>query len=66
MTSIPLSDLFLIVFVLVDDWYQYTGKHERKGKPGAKRNTSPTFAPTSWHCFPSCWIRASTTGVPGT
>ena len=36
MTSIPLSDLFLIVFVLVDDWYQCTGKHQIKGKPGAK------------------------------
>jgi hypothetical protein len=27
MTSIPLEDLFLIVYVLVDDWYQSKGKH---------------------------------------
>jgi len=36
MTSIPLTDLFLIVFVLVDDWYQRKGKHYLQGKPGAK------------------------------
>ncbi len=40
MTSIPLSDLFIIVYVLVDDWYQMKGKHYLQGKPGAK----PEFA----------------------
>ncbi len=40
MTSIPLTDLFIIVFVLVDDWYQMKGKHYLQGKPGAK----PEFA----------------------
>ncbi len=36
MTSIPLTDLFIIVYVLVDDWYQVKGKHYLQGKPGAK------------------------------
>ncbi len=36
MTSIPLSDLFIIVYVLVDDWYQKKGKHYLQGKPGAR------------------------------
>lgn len=36
MTSIPLTDLFIIVFVLVDDWYQMKGKRYLQRKPGAK------------------------------
>ena len=37
MTSIPLTDdLFLIVFVLVDEWYPATGKGLLKGEPGVK------------------------------
>lgn len=36
MTSIPLTDLFIIVYVLVDDWYHSKGKHYLKGKLGAK------------------------------
>jgi hypothetical protein len=36
MPSIPLTDLFIIVFVLVDDWYQTKGKDYLQGKPGAK------------------------------
>lgn len=40
MTSISLSDLFTIIFVLVDDWYQTYGIKLLKGKPGAK----PTFS----------------------
>jgi len=36
MTSIPLEELFLIVFVLVDDWYQQKGKLLLRGKAGAK------------------------------
>lgn len=38
MTSITLSDLFTIIFVLVDDWYQQYGIKLLKGKPGAKPN----------------------------
>lgn len=36
MTSIPLTDLFTIIFVLVDDWYKTKGHQYLKGKPGAK------------------------------
>jgi hypothetical protein len=36
MTSITLSDLLTIIFVLVDDWYQAYGVQFLKGKPGAK------------------------------
>lgn len=36
MTSIPLTDLFILVFVLVDDWYQMKGEHYLQGKPGVK------------------------------
>jgi hypothetical protein len=36
MTSITISDIFTIIFVLVDDWYQTHGSKFLKGKPGAK------------------------------
>ena len=36
MTSITVSDLMTIIFVLVDDWYQTYGVRYLKGKPGAK------------------------------
>lgn len=36
MTSITLTDLMTIIFVLVDDWYQLHGRQLLKGKPGAK------------------------------
>lgn len=36
MTSITVSDLLTIIFVLVDDWYQAEGVQYLKGKPGAK------------------------------
>lgn len=36
MTSITISDLFTIIFVLVDDWYQRQGIKLLKGKPGVK------------------------------
>jgi hypothetical protein len=36
MTSITISDLLTIVFVLVDDWYQVEGSKLLKGKPGKK------------------------------
>jgi hypothetical protein len=40
MTSISISDLLTIIFVLVDDWYQTYGVKLLTGKPGAK----PIFA----------------------
>jgi hypothetical protein len=36
MTSIPLTDIFTIIFVLVDDWYQTEGCKYLKGKAGKK------------------------------
>jgi hypothetical protein len=36
MTSISISDILTIIFVLVDDWYQVQGAQLLKGKPGAK------------------------------
>jgi hypothetical protein len=36
MTSITLSDLFTIIFVIVDDRYKQYGIKLLKGKPGAK------------------------------
>jgi hypothetical protein len=36
MTSITISDLLTIVFVLVDDWYQVEGMKLLRGKPGKK------------------------------
>lgn len=36
MTSITVSDLLTIIYVLVDDWYQAKGVQLLKGKPGAK------------------------------
>lgn len=36
MTSITISDLLTIIFVLVDDWYQVHGPKALAGKPGAK------------------------------
>jgi hypothetical protein len=36
MTSISISDLLTIIFVLVDDWYQHHGSQLLKGKAGAK------------------------------
>jgi hypothetical protein len=40
MTSIMLSDLFTIIYVLVDDWYQTQGIQMLKGKPGTKPDFS--------------------------
>lgn len=39
MTSITISDLLTIIYVLVDDWYQLHGSKLLKGKVGRK----PTF-----------------------
>ncbi len=36
MTSISMIDLFIIVFVLVDDWYKVEGVKLLRGKAGAK------------------------------
>jgi len=36
MTSIPISDLLTIIFVLVDDWYQAYGHKLLNGKAGKK------------------------------
>ena len=36
MTSITISDIFTIIFVMVYDWYQAQGAKLLKGKPGAK------------------------------
>ena len=36
MRSIPISEIFLYIFVLVDDWYQEYAEFYRQGKPGQK------------------------------
>jgi hypothetical protein len=36
MTSIPITDILTIIFVLVDDWYQVEGRKFLQGKPGKK------------------------------
>ena len=36
MTSIPITDVLTIVFVLVDDWYRVEGHKLLKGKAGRK------------------------------
>ena len=36
MTSITISDILTIIFVLVDDWYQAEGVKLLRGKPGRK------------------------------
>lgn len=36
MRSIPISEILLYIFVLVDDWYQEYAGFYRKGKPGQK------------------------------
>ncbi|MGD0610347.1 MAG: IS982 family transposase, partial [Anaerolineales bacterium] len=36
MTSITISDILTIIFVLVDDWYQVEGVKLLQGKPGKK------------------------------
>ncbi len=36
MNSIPISEILLIIYVLVDDWYQEHAREYRQGKPGKK------------------------------
>jgi hypothetical protein len=36
MNSIPIVDIFLIILILVDDWYQENAQDFRQGRPGKK------------------------------
>jgi hypothetical protein len=36
MTSIPITEVLTIIFVIVDDWYQLKGMKLLKGKAGKK------------------------------
>lgn len=36
MNSIPISEIMLIIFVLIDDWYQAHATEFRKGRPGQR------------------------------
>jgi len=36
MNSIPISDIMLIIFVLIDDWYQTHATEFRQGRPGQR------------------------------
>jgi hypothetical protein len=36
MTSIPITEIMAIIFVLVDDWYQTEGSKLLEGKVGKK------------------------------
>ena len=36
MNSIPISEIMLIIFVLIDDWYQANASDFRKGRPGVR------------------------------
>lgn len=40
MNSIPICEILLIIFVLVDDWYQKYANDFRKSKPGQKTEFS--------------------------
>ena len=40
MKSIPISEIMLTIFVLVDDWYQEHANDFRKGRPGQKPEIS--------------------------
>jgi hypothetical protein len=59
MTSISINELFTIIFVLVDDWYQQEGVKLLKGKPGAKPEFSDSEVITlmltqDFIPYPSC------------
>jgi len=36
MTSIPISEVMLVIYFLSDEWYQQEGRQLLKGKPGVK------------------------------
>ena len=40
MNSIPMSDIFLQIYVMLDDWYQAHATDFRKGQPGKKPDFS--------------------------
>ena len=40
MNSIPMSEIFLYIYVLVDDWYQENAANFRKSQPGKKPDFS--------------------------
>ena len=40
MNSIPMSDIFLYIFAMIDDWYQAHAAEYRKGQPGKKPDFS--------------------------
>ena len=47
MKSIPMSEIFLYIYVLVDDWYQAYAKEYRKSQPGKK----PEFSDSEIMCL---------------
>ena len=40
MNSIPIDEIFLHIFVMVDDWYQAQASELRKGQPGKRPDFS--------------------------
>lgn len=42
MNSIPMTDLFVHIYVMVDDWYQEFAANTRKGQPGKQPDFSDT------------------------
>jgi hypothetical protein len=40
MNSIPISEILLYIYILVDDWYQEHASKYRKGQPGKQPNFS--------------------------
>ena len=40
MNSIPMTDIFLNIYVMIDDWYQAQASEIRKGQPGKKPDFS--------------------------
>jgi hypothetical protein len=39
MNSIPMDDIFLYIYVLIDDWYPEHTTEFRKGQPGKKMSS---------------------------
>ena len=37
MNSIPMTEILLNIFVMIDDWYQEHATKFRKGQPGKSR-----------------------------
>ena len=40
MNSIPMDDIFLHIYTMIDDWYQENATDIRKGQPGKKPDFS--------------------------